>query len=213
MHNALSPVSLPVELHSTDAAPMKWNADTISALAKRMVRADWWYGYSDDSAVRMAGATKVRAIYKDIGDLAQSDMDAAHELWAKHAPAEFAKPAALDEQAQHLDLLAAEVISEPEPEPEPEDPSAPWIECRRFHTVAGKDPATRSWLDRFETVVEIHALVAYAQVRMHIHGFHDEAAAHGLFEAHKFVVDLARFDAENDESTEPPLQYPDLLDD
>ena len=48
---------------------------------------------------------------------------------------------------------------------------------------------------------------------MHIHGPDDEAAMRGLFEAREHVIDLARLDAENDESSEPPLQYPDLLDD
>lgn len=96
--------------------PVEVEANTIQGIAKpdartqladRLSRVDWYCGYSDDSAVRMAGAAQMQEALKDLEAFAQKDKAAAIELWEQHgvkhiSPPSFLRDAQASEQAAEV---------------------------------------------------------------------------------------------------------------
>ena len=63
--------------------------DPVKALERRLKGHDWWYVMSDDGSVVRAGAAAHKVLYTKVKELPP---ETVRELWAKHAPKDFACP-------------------------------------------------------------------------------------------------------------------------
>lgn len=71
-------------------------------LGLRIQHADWWFQFSHDVYVRLAGVTESLAIHCAIEQLARQNLELARDLWFRHAPSEVKPPACLGQPSPPL---------------------------------------------------------------------------------------------------------------
>ncbi|NLP65513.1 LPD7 domain-containing protein [Paraburkholderia sacchari] len=77
----------------------------------RFAKVDWFYAYSDDSTVRMAGAAQVQEALKELEALAVTDKESAKALWSQYGPKTISAPEFLRDAGSELSTGVAPVVS------------------------------------------------------------------------------------------------------
>ncbi len=90
--------------------------DQSKAIASRMARADWYYAYSDDPSVRLAGAESVRTALAELEEFAKVDRDKAIGIWNEHGVKHISPPTFLRDQNASERVQGVDAVQlQPEP--------------------------------------------------------------------------------------------------
>jgi Large polyvalent protein-associated domain 7 len=117
-------------------------------LEDRFSKVDWYYGYSDDSKVRMAGAAQVQEALKDLETLAGTDREAAKALWSQYGPKTISAPEFLRDPGSEVSTGVTPVVSgeaTPEQAAEDKDRATPEEEVENSISAApGRAPRSQA---------------------------------------------------------------------